>query len=83
VLCDEHRLFWRISYGQTVNAEPASEIVGLGTSVIVIATLEPLDPKEATEPAVPATDGMNVQLLESNVALSLRAPLVAQEVFRS
>ena len=83
MLCDEHRLLWRISYGQTVNAEPVSETVGLGTWAMVIATLEPLDPNEATEPAVPATDGMNVYLLESNAAISLRAPLVAQEVFRS
>jgi hypothetical protein len=60
VLCDEHRLFWRISYGQTVNSELVPEIVGLVTSVIVMVTLESLDPKEATQPAVPGTGGMNV-----------------------
>jgi hypothetical protein len=60
VLCDEHLLFWRISYGQTVNSELVPEIVGSVTPVIVIVTLEPLNPEGATEPAVPATDGMNV-----------------------
>ena len=60
MLYDEHRIFWRISYGQTVNSEFVPGLVGLVTWVIVIGTLERLDPKEATEPALPATDGMNV-----------------------
>ena len=42
-----------------MSAELVPEIVKLVTSAIVILTLEPLDPKEASEPAVPATDGMN------------------------
>jgi hypothetical protein len=49
------------------------ELVGLLTPVIVIVTLESGDPKEATEPAVPATDGMNVKLPGSKPLSASRA----------
>ena len=51
-----------------MNGKLVSKIVGLVRSRDVIVTLEPPDPKQATNPAVPAIDGMSVSLLGSSAA---------------